>query len=202
MTGETVHTAAGFTIDRIVVGPLETNVYLIRDTGSDAAALVDAADEPGRILEFARGASVVEVLTTHGHHDHHGAVPQVPDALGVPFLLHPDDATIAGKQPDAPLVEGTRRIGDLAIDVVHTPGHTPGSVCLLLDGVAITGDTLFPGGPGATRFPYSSFDEIIESITTTVFTLPDHTVVLPGHGAPTTVGTERPHLRAWIERGW
>jgi glyoxylase-like metal-dependent hydrolase (beta-lactamase superfamily II) len=86
--------------------------------------------------------------------------------------------------------------------ILHTPGHTPGSICIALEGVVITGDTLFPGGPGATRFDHSSFDTIIESISTKLFTLPDNTVVLPGHGDATTIGTERPQLLTWIDRGW
>jgi glyoxylase-like metal-dependent hydrolase (beta-lactamase superfamily II) len=85
---------------------------------------------------------------------------------------------------------------------VHTPGHTPGSVCLVLEGVVLTGDTLFPGGPGATRFGHSSFVTIIESLERELFTLADDTVVLPGHGDPTTIGIERPQLASWIERGW
>jgi glyoxylase-like metal-dependent hydrolase (beta-lactamase superfamily II) len=117
-------------------------------------------------------------------------------------MLHAADADIAGKHPFTPLNEGPLGIGSVTAEVLHTPGHTPGSVCVLLPGVVITGDTLFPGGPGATRFEYSSFAMIIESIRTKLFTLPDDTVVLPGHGDSTTVGAERPQLAAWVERGW
>jgi glyoxylase-like metal-dependent hydrolase (beta-lactamase superfamily II) len=86
--------------------------------------------------------------------------------------------------------------------ILHTPGHTPGSVCVLLEGVVLTGDTLFPGGPGATHFSHGSFPTIIGSIEEHLFTLPDDTIVFPGHGEGTTIGAERPQLPDWIERGW
>ena len=117
-------------------------------------------------------------------------------------MLHPLDATIAGKPIDAAIETGTLPIGRTEAMVLHTPGHTPGSVCLSLPGVVFTGDTLFPGGPGATRFDHSSFATIIESLETELFSLPDETIVFPGHGASTTIGTERPQLASWIERGW
>ena len=141
-------------------------------------------------------------MATHGHWDHHDAVPVVTEALDVAFLLHVEDEQIAGKTPDWYIDEGELSIGATTGVVLHTPGHTPGSICLLLDGVVLTGDTLFPGGPGATRFAYSSFDTIIESIETRLFPLDDETVVLPGHGAATTIGSERPQLGSWIARGW
>lgn len=118
------------------------------------------------------------------------------------MLLHPADHDIAELSIARPLEATRMQVGSTSIEIVHTPGHTPGSVCLLLDGAAISGDTLFPGGPGATRFPYSDFDEIIRSITEHLFTLPDATLVIPGHGALTTVGTERPQLQDWIDRRW
>jgi glyoxylase-like metal-dependent hydrolase (beta-lactamase superfamily II) len=117
-------------------------------------------------------------------------------------MLHSADKDIAGKVPDSPLAEGPLTIGAVEAQILHTPGHTPGSICIALEGVVITGDTLFPGGPGATRFDHSSFDTIIESISTKLFTLPDNTVVLPGHGDATTIGAERPQLSTWIDRGW
>ena len=192
----------GFTILRTVVGPLDNNVLLVRDDSTSRAVIIDAADEPPAVITLAGNTDVSAVLTTHGHWDHHGAVPEVSEALGVPFALHSLDEEIAGKRPDLRLEEGRMSVGETPFDVVHTPGHTPGSVCLVFDGTVITGDTLFPGGPGATRFPYSSFDQIIASITERLFTLPDDTVVLPGHGESTTIGTERPQLPAWIARRW
>jgi glyoxylase-like metal-dependent hydrolase (beta-lactamase superfamily II) len=95
-------------------------------------------------------------------------------------------------------------VGDLRLHTILTPGHTPGSICFRLEGspLLFSGDTLFPGGPGATKFPGGDFDQIIESIDRRLFTLPVDTLVLPGHGADTTIGAERPHLDEWIERGW
>jgi glyoxylase-like metal-dependent hydrolase (beta-lactamase superfamily II) len=192
----------GFTVKRAIVGTLDNNVYLVEDTASGEALLIDAADDPYAIVEFVAQTPVIGVFTTHGHWDHHQAVPLVLYAFGAPFLLHPRDETIAGKDADVPIEPGPFPIGQSHANVLHTPGHTPGSVCLSLPGVVFTGDTLFPGGPGATRFDHSSFATIIESIERELFTLADETVVFPGHGASTTIGTERPHLASWIERGW
>jgi glyoxylase-like metal-dependent hydrolase (beta-lactamase superfamily II) len=90
------------------------------------------------------------------------------------------------------------------MNAIHNPGHTPGSISFELEGTPLlfTGDTLFPGGPGNTQTELGDFDTIIESITNRLFTFPDSTIVLPGHGLDTTIGTERPHLEEWIERGW
>ena len=192
----------GFTISRLVVGQLDNNTYLIQDTETGDTLIVDAADDANRLLEFVGDTRVIGVFTTHGHWDHHQAVPEVTEKLGVPFMLHPLDAAIAEKRLDVEIVPGVMNIGTTLATILHTPGHTPGSVCLSLDGVVITGDTLFPGGPGATRFDHSSFTTIIESIENQLFVLADETVVLPGHGDPTTTGTERPQLASWIERGW
>jgi len=200
--GDVVFSGDGFIISRVVVGPLDNNVYLIKDSGSGEALLVDAADEPEVVMNLVADTPIIGVFTTHGHGDHHQAVPAVTDALGVPFMLHRLDQTIAAKIPDVALEPGPLRIGSTEATIAHTPGHTPGSVCLVLEGVVFTGDTLFPGGPGATRFGHSSFATIIDSLERELFTLPDDTVVLPGHGDSTTIGTERPQLTSWIERGW
>ena len=192
----------GFTVERVVVGTLDNNVYLIRDEATQRGVIVDAADDPDAIIAFATGTTIDHVLTTHGHWDHHQAVPVVPDQLGVPVWLHPLDHGLADKTFDSELAVGSFTIGETAATIVHTPGHTPGSSCVVLNGVVLTGDTLFPGGPGATRFDHSDFDTIITSIETKLFTLDDDTVVLPGHGAATTIGVERPQLGEWIKRGW
>ena len=200
--GEIIFVGDGFTVWGAVVGPLDNNVYLIEDTATGTALLVDAAADADAILELVGDTPVIGVFTTHGHWDHHDAVPAVPEALDAPFMLHRLDQTIAGKDADIGIEPGPIPIGGTVATVLHTPGHTPGSVCLLLPGVVLTGDTLFPGGPGATRFDHSSFSTIIDSIEQELFTLSDETVVLPGHGASTTIGTERPQLASWIERGW
>lgn len=199
---EIVHRSATSTIRRLVTGPLDNNVLVVADTATEKAIVVDAAADPEAIVEATAGLDVTAIVTTHGHWDHHQAASDVADALDVPVLLHPADHDIAELSIARPLEATRMQVGSTSIEIVHTPGHTPGSVCLLLDGAAISGDTLFPGGPGATRFPYSDFDEIIRSITEHLFTLPDATLVIPGHGALTTVGTERPQLQDWIDRRW
>ncbi len=199
---DTVFEGDGFTVSRIAVGQLDNNAYLVEDTATGDALLVDAADDASSLIEFVGKTRPIGVFTTHGHWDHHQAIPEVTRALGVPFMLHPLDGPIAEKVIDVDIVPGPFTIGNTKATVLHTPGHTPGSVCLAIDGVVITGDTLFPGGPGATRFDHSSFTTIIESIDQQLFMLPDETLVLPGHGNSTTIGTERPQIASWIERGW
>ena len=154
------------------------------------------------MLVLADNSDVKAVFTTHGHWDHHQAADEVSSSLGVPTMLHPADSDIAGRAFDVDIAEGPIDIGDVRAKIINTPGHTPGSVCLALPGLVFTGDTLFPGGPGATRFPYSSFDTIIDSITSQLFTMHDDTVVMPGHGDATTIGNERGQLQTWIDRGW
>ena len=168
----------GFTITRRVVGPLDNNVYLVTDIETNSSLLIDAADEPDEILDLVGSTQLDGVFTTHGHWDHHKAVPTIPKALSVPFMLHPLDAELAGKTPGVEIRPGPIVVGATRALILHTPGHTPGSVCLALDGVVITGDTLFPGGPGATRFESSSFNMIIESITSRS---EEHTSELQSH---------------------
>ncbi len=190
-------------IDKIVVGPFENNVFILRSKATGDAVLVDAANEHELLLEVCRATGVRRVLTTHGHFDHIGAVSAVRDA-GIDVGIAAEDASMLPSYdfviPDDDVIE----VGDLRLRTVHTPGHTPGSTCFVLEGhpVVFSGDTLFPGGPGNTKFENASFDQIIESIDRRLFTLPEDALVLPGHGLDTTIGTERPHLDEWIARGW
>lgn len=190
-------------IHELVVGPYENNAYILRCKATGDAILIDAANEPEVLVEASHRLGVSRVLQTHGHWDHVQAVPAMIEA-GYEVWI---------SEADAPMIEGDKRIiddgvtievGDLALTTVATPGHTPGSMCFRLEGspVLFSGDTLFPGGPGNTSRPGGDFDTIIDSITTRIFTLPDDTIVMPGHGADTTIGTERPHLDEWIERRW
>lgn len=190
-------------IHKIVVGPMDNNVYVLRCRQTGAAVLLDAANEHERLLEMCRRLGVREVLETHGHWDHIQAVPEIRDA-GYAVHVTSEDADMLPSYDqiidDGSVIE----VGRLRLRAIHTPGHTPGSICFLVEGspVLFSGDTLFPGGPGATKFPGGDFDAIIRSIDRRLFTLPGETLVLPGHGAETTIGTERPHLQEWVDRGW
>lgn len=195
----------GWEVHRVVVGPYDNNVFVIRCTETGEAALLDAANEHERLLELCTALGVRTVLETHGHWDHIQAVPAIREAgyevavsaLDAPRLV--DVGYDVFIEPDSVI-----EVGRLRLRAIATPGHTEGSTCFVLEGAPLlfSGDTLFPGGPGATHFEGADFATIIESIDRHLFTLPADTMVLPGHGADTTIGTERPHLAAWIERGW
>jgi len=190
-------------IDKIVVGPYENNVFVLRDKRTGDAVLVDAANEHELLLEVSKATGVRRVLTTHGHFDHIQAVTQMRDA-GIDVGIATEDAKMLPAYdftiPDDDVIE----VGDLRLRTIHTPGHTPGSTCFLLDGhpILFSGDTLFPGGVGNTTFEGADFPTIIQSVDRRLFTLPPGTLVLPGHGLDTTIGTEQPHLDEWVERGW
>jgi glyoxylase-like metal-dependent hydrolase (beta-lactamase superfamily II) len=201
MTGSVTQPAASVTV--LAVGPYDNRVYVVSDPETRKAVVIDAADEADRILEACRGLDVLAILTTHGHSDHLQAVDQVKEKLRVPFLMHPFDAEIAGRHPDEELTDRQEiMFGSANIHVLHTPGHTPGSVCFVLEPIIFSGDTLFPGGPGATRWEYSSFGQIMDSIDRELMIYPDPTVIYPGHGASTTLGAERPSIASWRQRGW
>ena len=189
-------------IRKVCVGPYDNNAYVVACVGTGEAVLIDAANEADRLVVETADVVVAAILTTHGHFDHVAAAAEIAEALDVPFLLSPADAEIAGSIPDGPLPDGSMKVGDLRIDIRQTPGHTPGSACFVTEGVVFSGDTLFPGGPGATRFPYSDFDQIMVSLETQLFTLDDSTLVMPGHGLDTTIGYERPSVPAWQARRW
>jgi glyoxylase-like metal-dependent hydrolase (beta-lactamase superfamily II) len=184
------------------VGTFGNNVYVLACRATGASVIVDAAAEPDAIMALADGTTPEAIITTHGHPDHVGAATAVSQQLGIPVWLHAADWEICPIAPDDELRPGTLLIGAAEVQLVHTPGHTPGSMGIVTDGAVITGDTLFPGGPGATRFAYSDFDQIMESIEREYFSLPDETIVMPGHGLDTTIGKERPAVPEWRARRW
>lgn len=195
--------STGVRIDKYVVGPVDNNTFIVRCTETGDAVLIDAANEHDLLLDVSRASGVRRVLTTHGHWDHIQAVTAMRDA-GIDVGISSEDASMLPSY-DFILTDGdVIEVGRQRLELIRTPGHTPGSVCLRLAGqpVVFSGDTLFPGGPGNTSFEHSNFDDIITSIDRRLFTLPAETLVLPGHGLDTTIGTERPHLDEWVARGW
>jgi glyoxylase-like metal-dependent hydrolase (beta-lactamase superfamily II) len=192
-------------VHRLVVGPVDNNVFVVRCRATGEAVLIDAANEHDKLLPLATRLGVRRVLETHGHWDHIQAVPAMREA-GLEVAVTAADAPRLVEVgydvflDDAEVVE----VGRLRLHAIHNPGHTPGSISFKVEGVPLlfTGDTLFPGGPGNTTFEGGDFGAIIESIDNRLFTFPANTIVLPGHGVDTTIGAERPHLAEWVERGW
>jgi len=192
-------------VHKIVVGPFENNVFVVRCRATGSAVLIDAANEHELLLEMCRSLGVTRVLETHGHWDHIQAVPAMREAgyeVGVSSLDAPrlKDVGYDVFIDDREVIE----VGRLRLRTIHNPGHTEGSISFKVDETPLlfTGDTLFPGGPGNATFEGGDFATIIESIDAKLYTFPIDTIVLPGHGLDTTIGAERPHLAEWVERGW
>jgi glyoxylase-like metal-dependent hydrolase (beta-lactamase superfamily II) len=186
---------------------VENNVWLVGN--DDQVVVIDAAHDDAPIRDALGDRVLLLIVATHGHNDHINVAVELSERTGAPVALHPDDAALWDSiyphhPPDRPLADGELvPVGEHRLTVIHTPGHSPGGVCLYdaEPGVLFSGDTLFQGGPGATGRSFSSFPTIIESIRSRLLTLPDDTVVHPGHGADTTIGAEAPHLQEWIDRG-
>ncbi|KZS68598.1 Hydroxyacylglutathione hydrolase GloC [Mycobacterium pseudokansasii] len=187
---------------------VDNNIWLV---GDDSEVVVfDAAHDAVPIIEAVRGRNVVAVVCTHGHNDHVTVAPQLGETLDAPVLLHPgDDVLWRMTHPDKhfrPIAdEDTVRVAGMELRALHTPGHSPGSVCWyapdLGPGVVFSGDTLFSGGPGATGRSFSDFPTILRSISERLGRLPADTVVHTGHGDSTTVGDEIVHYEEWVARG-
>ncbi len=190
-------------IHKIVVGPMDNNVFVLRCRETGEGLLVDAANEHERLLELCELLDVRQVLETHGHWDHIQAVPHVRDA-GYSVHVTQQDAHMLDSYDEILEDDSVISVGRLTLETIHTPGHTPGSMCFKVKDrpILFSGDTLFPGGPGATQFEGGDFNTIIESIDRRLFTLDAETLVLPGHGDNTRIVDERPNLDTWIERGW
>jgi glyoxylase-like metal-dependent hydrolase (beta-lactamase superfamily II) len=190
-------------VHRLVVGPIDNNVFVLRCKQTGEAVLLDAANEHDRLLALCRQLGVRTVLETHGHWDHIQAVPAVRDA-GYEVGVTAEDAAMLPSYDFVLEDDSVITVGRLRLRTIHTPGHTPGSMCFALEGspLLFSGDTLFPGGPGATRGPGADFPTIMRSVEGLFSRLPDDTIVLPGHGADTTIGAERPHVQEWADRGW
>jgi glyoxylase-like metal-dependent hydrolase (beta-lactamase superfamily II) len=198
----------GLTITKIAVGPMDNNAYLLRCTQTGAQALIDAANDASTLTALIGDVPLATIITTHQHWDHWGALEEVQRATSADTVAHPEDAGEI-PVPTTHLVRhgDTVAVGNATLSVIHLRGHTPGSIALRYDDGAqphlFTGDSLFPGGPGNTQHDPERFGQLMTDLEDRVFgELPDVTWVYPGHGKDTTLGTERPHVPEWRERGW
>ncbi|WP_116215488.1 MBL fold metallo-hydrolase [Streptomyces olivoreticuli] len=186
---------------------VDNNVWLVGD--DEEVLVIDAAHDAAAIEKAVAGRRLVAIVCTHAHNDHIDAAPALADRTGAPVLLHPAerelwDRTHPDVAPDRELTDGqVLSVAGVELTVLHTPGHSPGGICLYAPalGTVFTGDTLFQGGPGATGRSFSDFPTIIGSIRDRLLSLPPETVVRTGHGDTTTIGAEAPALEDWIARG-
>ena len=213
-----LHTEADGRAIEVVDGPLRVRkrtvsemdnaVYVIACARTASALVVDAADDAPAIRRLAAGTFPLAVVQTHGHWDHVRAWAELVADPGLEVWGHEGDLSLYPETPDRLLTDGQRlAVGELDVEVLHVPGHTDGSLLLLVEGGTrpwlFTGDSLFPGGPGATFGDRDAHRRLMDGLESRVFDrLPDRTRVLPGHGDATTIGTERPHLAEWRARGW
>ena len=205
-------------LKRLTVGPFASNCYIVGSEATKGGMIIDPGDAAKQILKIVEdlGLDIKFIVLTHSHIDHVGAVKKIKEAIGAEVAIHIDEAESLPRQggglsavfgifypspppPDRLLKDGDSvDVGDLHFTVLHTPGHTPGGICLLGDGAVFTGDTLFNYGIGRTDLPGGSYSELMNGIHSRLMALPDDTVVYPGHGPETTIGAERqgnPFLR-------
>ena len=196
-------------VDKLELGPFATNCYIVGSESNREGMIVDPADKAKEILKKVEDLQldIKLIALTHGHIDHIGALKKIKEATGAEVAIHADDAKSLRKQPltimlglfypippppDRLLKDGDSiEVGDLHFAVLHTPGHTPGGICLLGEGVVFSGDTLFNYSVGRADLPGGNESRLMGSIQTRLMTLPDETIVYPGHGPDTTIGAER-----------
>lgn len=199
-----------FSVDTLVVGPIEENCYVLKDEATGEGIIIDAGDDGQEILAYVRekGIDVKLLVNTHGHWDHIGAVDELREALQVPLAIHVEDAPMltadeaamsmysafAGRKKPAEILlkDGdVVNFGKSSLKVMHTPGHTRGGICLYGGGCLFSGDTLFASSVGRTDLPGGSYEEIIHSVNVVLAVVPDDVRVYPGHGPATSMGRER-----------
>ena len=181
-------------------GPYDNNAYLIVCPQTNESIIIDAPMEPGQLLEEAKGTRVKTILITHNHRDHLAGLKEIIDATGAPVQAHSEDAAALPISPSGLVEDGDTIVaGTITLKVIHTPGHTPGSVCYVVGNHLFSGDTLFPGGPGRSTSP-EALQQTIESITEKLYALPDDTFLLPGHGQDSTLGISKEEYRAFAQR--
>jgi len=187
-------------IERLVLSPYETNCYIAVCKKTQNSLVADAPADASSIIAALQGTIPKYILLTHDHFDHTGTLTSLRTRLKAPLAAHTADAASLKTPPEIIADDGgTLSLGKLKIEIMHTPGHTPGSMCFKIGKYLISGDTIFPGGPGHTESP-EEFKQIIESITTKILTLPDDTVILPGHGDSTTVKKSREEYTVFASR--
>lgn len=203
-----VRELSALTITKLSVGPMDNNAYLLRCRHTGNQVLIDAANEPDRLLALIGADGLATVVTTHQHGDHWQALAEVVTATGARVVAHRLDAGALPVKSET-VEEGAQiPVGDLQLEVIHLVGHTPGSIALLYEDPAgtphlFTGDSLFPGGVGNTWGDPESFTSLINDVERKIFDrLPDETWFYPGHGKDSTLGAERPALPEWRARGW
>lgn len=206
-------------VQEVVVGPLQVNAYIVGCEKSKAALVIDPGEEGEKILAAVAklGLTVKQIINTHGHFDHVGANALLIEKTGAPLAIHVSDAPflprvkehaavynlqVRTSPPPNQVLHGgeTLAVGELTIQVIHTPGHTPGGICLHIGGHLFSGDTLFADSVGRTDLPGGSHEELVESIRERLFVLPDSTIVHPGHGPDTTIGREK-RLNPYVGEG-
>ena len=193
----------------LVVGPLASNCYLVGDEATKEGIIIDPADEAENILLSVEelGLTIRAIILTHGHPDHLAALKNVKEATSAEIMVHRDDAEYHRQgalalafgfycptppHPDKLLSDGdSLKIGNLSFEVIHTPGHTPGGICLLGHSILFSGDTLFNYGIGRFDLPGGDYEQLLKSLQSRLMSLPDETVIYPGHGPQTTIGVER-----------
>jgi glyoxylase-like metal-dependent hydrolase (beta-lactamase superfamily II) len=187
-------------IEKLTLGPYETNTYIVVCRKTGESLVVDAPARASEIIASLSGTQPRFILLTHDHYDHTGVLVSLRSRLKVPLATHLESSYQLKTPPEILLKDGDSiSLGNLRIDVLHTPGHTPGSLCFIVDQYLLDGDTIFPGGPGRTESP-DDFKKILASIKDKIFRLPDDTMLFPGHGDGTTVKKAREEYAVFASR--
>ena len=187
-------------VEKLELGPFGTNAYIITCRKTQESALIDAPAEAKVIIDKLKNTTPKYILLTHNHMDHIGALDQLRTELKIPLAAHNSDTRNLTSPPEILLKDGdTVWLGELKFTVLHTPGHTPGSLCFRVGRYLISGDSIFPEGPGKTSSP-DDFRQIIKSITEKIFVLPDDTPIYPGHGDSTVLKKEKDEFAIFASR--
>lgn len=187
-------------IHEIETAPYGTNAYILVCKATQDSVLIDVPGEAAKILKELEGTNPTHILITHSHFDHTGALCEVKNKLNIPVAAHPYEAEKLPLTPDVLLNNGDHvSFGMITLKVLHTPGHTPGSLCFVYDKYLFSGDTIFPAGPGRTATP-RAFEQIVKSLKEKIFVLPSNTLIFPGHGASTILKKEKEEFAMFSSR--